>query len=502
MRERAAVPRATLRERAHGVWRAAERFGVELRNTAAVPIGRVLLSPAELWGSGSVNAAFIDLFHSPSSGWRDADEQALRAHVQAQLARALRRPRCVVFYRTDSADPGHTKRVPWTGAGLLFVPPRWLHVRARRALERQRDYPQLLQAALLLSLAPYNLNASRTADVELGGACHRSSWLVDRALRHPLDTLRVGAGALARPFRRAAQPAHTLHAVRTLSSQRVCCTASWRTRARASWLPGASALRWALRRTAAREGGGGGGSVNGGGSDGTGGKGASSDGFVTLAFRGTKQLSDILTDVDALPTRFGAAGGRAHRGFAKAFDSVEPQIHALLAEALPNGGRVLLTGHSLGGALAQLAAVAIANASTAERPLRALLVTFAAPAVGDGTFARELRAAAEPCGGLRVYNTDDPIPHIATTLGYKHAGVPIVLRLGDEAKAAYRRVAAPQPGFNAWASHVLYHVGATVYAVWTPRPPGRPPEPDDDDPWPLWGWGAPPTKARVKRQKN
>ena len=343
-----------------------------------------------------MNAAFIDLFHSPSSGWRDADEQALRAHVQAQLARALRRPRCVVFYRTDSADPGHTKRVPWTGAGLLFVPPRWLHVRARRALERQRDYPQLLQAALLLSLAPYNLNASRTADVELGGACHRSSWLVDRALRHPLDTLRVGAGALARPFRRAAQPAHTLHAVRTLSSQRVCCTASWRTRARASWLPGASALRWALRRTAAREGGGGGGSVNGGGSDGTGGKGASSDGFVTLAFRGTKQLSDILTDVDALPTRFGAAGGRAHRGFAKAraaarqrhareragstranacvcarararaqfsppfaamrapccasqaFDSVEPQIHALLAEALPNGGRVLLTGHSLG----------------------------------------------------------------------------------------------------------------------------------------------------------
>ena len=56
MRERAAVPRATLRERAHGVWRAAERFGVELRNTAAVPIGRVLLSPAELWGSGSVRA--------------------------------------------------------------------------------------------------------------------------------------------------------------------------------------------------------------------------------------------------------------------------------------------------------------------------------------------------------------------------------------------------------------------------------------------------------------
>jgi predicted lipase len=77
---------------------------------------------------------------------------------------------------------------------------------------------------------------------------------------------------------------------------------------------------------------------------------------------------------------------------------------------------VVLTGHSLGGALAQLAAVSIAASSAAEgRPIRPLLVTFASPAVGDGGFARELRAAAEPCGGLRVYNSADPIPHMCVT---------------------------------------------------------------------------------------
>lgn len=102
------------------------------------------------------------------------------------------------------------------------------------------------------------------------------------------------------------------------------------------------------------------------------------------------------------------------------------QIEAVLAEALPDGGQVLLTGHSLGGALAQLAAVAIAAASTPQRPLRPLLVTFAAPAIGDMRFAAELRAAAEPCGGLRVYNADDPIPPVTAMFGYRHAGLPIV----------------------------------------------------------------------------
>jgi hypothetical protein len=35
-----------------------------------------------------------------------------------------------------------------------------------------------------------------------------------------------------------------------------------------------------------------------------------------------------------------------------------------------------------------------------------------------------------------------------------------------------------QPGFGAVASHVLYHVGATVYAIWTPVAPtgSLPPE--------------------------
>mmetsp|Transcript_42914 Transcript_42914/g.99495 ORF Transcript_42914/g.99495 Transcript_42914/m.99495 type:complete len:372 (-) Transcript_42914:470-1585(-) len=368
-----------------------------------------------------------------------------------------------------------------------------MHPRVRRALERRRDYPLLLQGALLLSLVPYNLNATR-ASVELGDACVRSSWLIDRALRHPLDTLRVSRQAILTYFKsaranflldgllgqaRGTVSADTdecirepdsregekqdferqegtlgLHATRTISAPRVCCTASWRTRGSST---------------------------------------ESSDGFVTLAFRGTKQLSDLFTDLDALPERFGTAagihsesvtgtvtgtvtgplsgkdiglpegrGGRCHRGFNRAYASVASQIEHVLKEALPNGGRVLLTGHSLGGALAQLAAVAIARTSDEGRPMRPLLITFAAPAIGDVAFAAELSAAAEPCGGLRVYNRDDPIPALSTLVGYKHAGVPVVLDLSQEAISAYARVAAPGSAFGAVAPHVLYHVGTTV----------------------------------------
>jgi pimeloyl-ACP methyl ester carboxylesterase len=118
---------------------------------------------------------------------------------------------------------------------------------------------------------------------------------------------------------------------------------------------------------------------------------ADSEGFVTqperggprfVVFRGTDSgsVDDLLTDLNAIPTQW---RGRhtVHRGFADAYDS--------LREQLPSRGdgssEVVLTGHSLGGALATLALEDLPGSR---------LVTWGAPRVGDRPFVHSLRAAS------------------------------------------------------------------------------------------------------------
>ena len=110
-----------------------------------------------------------------------------------------------------------------------------------------------------------------------------------------------------------------------------------------------------------------------------------------IAFRGTqpKSLKDILAD-----TRFKLdawrGGGRVHTGFAWAYDGrktagVSSQIRAWLQEMRAQGwsGKLYVTGHSLGAALATLAA-------QADFP-DASLIIFGSPRVGDALFAARLK---------------------------------------------------------------------------------------------------------------
>ena len=99
---------------------------------------------------------------------------------------------------------------------------------------------------------------------------------------------------------------------------------------------------------------------------------------------------------------------------------------------LPEGTSVLLVGHSMGGALAQLAAAYYAH-------LTPWLVTFAAPAVGNGAFCQHLRQYARPFGGIRVWNEFDAVPYLPLLVGYEHTGVPVKLKLKTAAKDLFPR---------------------------------------------------------------
>ncbi len=130
-------------------------------------------------------------------------------------------------------------------------------------------------------------------------------------------------------------------------------------------------------------------------------------GAVTVAaFRGTEtdDPTDLFTDAEFLPTAW-SAGGRVHAGFADAFDLVRAEFLA----ATGDGRTLLLTGHSLGAALATLASTL--------RPGR--LHTFGSPRVGDSAFVQ----LPGPAAGARYVDCCDIVTRVPPEMGiYTHAG--------------------------------------------------------------------------------
>lgn len=101
------------------------------------------------------------------------------------------------------------------------------------------------------------------------------------------------------------------------------------------------------------------------------------NGRACVVFRGTEasKLEDVIADLMTAQVPW-QGGGRVHRGFAYAYGRVRDELAQTLAALRPP--RVIYTGHSLGAALATLAA--------AEHTAPARLVTFGSPRVGDLAF--------------------------------------------------------------------------------------------------------------------
>lgn len=130
--------------------------------------------------------------------------------------------------------------------------------------------------------------------------------------------------------------------------------------------------------------------------------------YAVLAFRGTEQtIGDYLTDLNIGLPPFRAAEIVVHKGFREALAPVWNKIDAALGRLTCP---VFYTGHSLGGALATLAA--------ARRPPRAVY-TFGSPRVGNQAFVDTLAA-------IPIHRFVDDKDIVATVppeaLGFRHAG--------------------------------------------------------------------------------
>ncbi|MCA9268999.1 MAG: lipase family protein [Planctomycetales bacterium] len=99
-----------------------------------------------------------------------------------------------------------------------------------------------------------------------------------------------------------------------------------------------------------------------------------------VAFRGTESAADWIANLRMYRTR--QAYGGVHTGFFVAYRNIREQLLAALADARIGAARPLwLTGHSLGGALATIAAAELhGHANIAG------VATFGQPRVGDEDF--------------------------------------------------------------------------------------------------------------------
>jgi len=134
---------------------------------------------------------------------------------------------------------------------------------------------------------------------------------------------------------------------------------------------------------------------------------AQSEKVSALVFKGTDSIEEWLQNIK-FAQRHWPPGGKVHRGFIEAFGPLWRELKADLTELK---SPVFFTGHSLGGAMASLAATHVAPSG---------LITFGAPRVGDQAFI----ALLEKFSVDRFVSCSDLVPTLPPeALGFHHAGV-------------------------------------------------------------------------------
>jgi len=137
-----------------------------------------------------------------------------------------------------------------------------------------------------------------------------------------------------------------------------------------------------------------------------------------LAFRGTSDPRDWLTDADTRKLHFDGIGD-VHAGFGYAWRSIEHAIYS----AIPSSTHSLfITGHSLGGALATVAAAALSSELRIRR-----VVTFGSPRVLGPPTAHKFNWLFRD-RALRVVHSNDIVPRIPGPFRFRHVGIPILIK--------------------------------------------------------------------------
>ncbi|MEB4209913.1 lipase family protein [Mycobacterium sp. 94-17] len=154
-----------------------------------------------------------------------------------------------------------------------------------------------------------------------------------------------------------------------------------------------------------------------------------------VAFRGTADRDDVITDLEAIPVPYGFVRGfgLVHDGFHALYRLLRGSIIANLAAACVGCDKILDVGHSLGGALAVVGAPDIfVNMAPHIEPR---LLTFAGPRPGLCDFTKAFNRTISTC--YRVVNCLDLIP-LLPPWPYEQPGVAVKVDSGGSIDPLWR----------------------------------------------------------------
>ncbi|WP_085641138.1 MULTISPECIES: lipase family protein [unclassified Pseudomonas] len=130
------------------------------------------------------------------------------------------------------------------------------------------------------------------------------------------------------------------------------------------------------------------------------------DELILIAVRGTaEKIPDGLRDADALQVPFEEGEGQVHRGFYQAAQKAYDFVVAYL-EKFHVGQKLLICGHSLGGAITLLLSEMLRRRAGFNYDIQ--LYTYGAPRAGDRRFVE----AAGELVHYRMVNHNDPVPSV------------------------------------------------------------------------------------------
>jgi len=129
------------------------------------------------------------------------------------------------------------------------------------------------------------------------------------------------------------------------------------------------------------------------------------DEVILISVRGTFSNADALRDANAHQVPFADGIGKAHEGFYQAYRAMRDFALSYLSQ-FHMEQRIVICGHSLGGAIALLLAEGLRR--TADRDYNILLYTYGAPRAADSEFV----AGASALVHHRIVNHNDRVPSV------------------------------------------------------------------------------------------